>query len=369
MKVTLPFSLRFQQKATVHKVGARPGTLRIPEGAAAPAIQIVQYSETGVSKKTLKNIDELDVAQEGGVTWVDIKGIGNARTLQKIAERFSIHPLILEDMVNVPQLPKISVIDDSILWISRMVRQMENGEICREQLSIYSRKNTVLTIQEHASGVLNPVRERIDSGRGSIRTADAHYLAYCLIDTCVDALFPICSHFNEQIDILDGYILEDTSPQTLVAINEIKLGLSSLHRLIRPQRIALKNLIDNPKAPTDPSMDIYLQDVFDHTNQLTDLIEHQRDVSTNLLNTHLSVVGYRTNEVMKVLTIMASIFIPLTFIAGVYGMNFQRMPELSLPWGYPAALGLMGAVAVGMVTYFVRKGWLGWPSKNRNRFK
>ena len=340
-------------------IGARPGTLVFAEDAPAPRISVMRYTPEAVHAAAATTIEEIEPHRgAAGVLWVDIQGLGDPALLQAVADMFSIHPLALEDVVNAPQRPKTETYDEHQLYISRMVRLDDERKVHIEQVTLFFGSDYVLTFQERYGDVFDPVRNRVRQNLGPLRRAGADYLAYALIDTIIDHYYPVIDDISEALERLEEQVMRDPSNRTLGEINRMKGALLDLRRGVWPQRDAVNALVRGDSDFVSEPVRTYFRDTYDHTVQLSDVIETYRDINGGLFNTYLSVVSNRMNEVMKVLTIMASIFIPLTFLAGIYGMNFDSMPELHLPWMYPVLLGLMAIIALGMIVFFRRKGWL-----------
>ena len=341
-------------------VGARPGTLVIPTDAAPPRIDIIRYDAEHVTVQNDATVADVEAALgKGGMVWVDVESVGDEPTMRRLGEIFQIHPLALADVTNAPQRPKAEEYAKHLLLVARMASVNAELELDMEQVAIFVGDNYVVSFQEHPGDVLDPVRARIQEGKGAIRTAGPGYLAYALIDTIVDAYFPVVERLSERLELLEERVLGRPSARTLDHLNRVKTDLVVLRRGIWPQLEALNRLMRDKNKFLGEETPVYLRDTIDHAAQLVDVIDSHRELVNGLLNTYLSVVANRTNEVMKVLTIMSSIFIPLTFLAGIYGMNFDHMPELHRRSSYPILLGVMGAVAVVMLIYFRRKGWLG----------
>lgn len=343
-------------------VGARPGTLMVREGGEPTTMQVICYGPDGLDERTVATVAELDAAlaaAPGRTAWIDVHGLGDERLLWQLAERFGIHALALEDVVNVPQRPKVDSYDAQLLVVTRMVRLVGKGELESEQVSLVVDAERVITFQEHAGDVFDPVRIRLREAQGRIRGAGAGYLAYALIDTIVDGYYPVLDDLADRLLRLEASVVDRPGNRTLGRLNHIKSQLALLRRGLWPQREAIMRLVADggPAIPGDVTP--FLRDTLDHSTQLVEAVDSHRELVNGLLNTYLSVVGVRTNEVMKVLTIMASIFIPLTFLVGVYGMNFTHMPEVDEPSAFWVLMGLMAAIAVGMLVFFRRKGWLG----------
>jgi len=341
-------------------VGARPGTLMVDENRIPPRVAMIRVSADLVEESQVTDVEQLvGVADDRRTTWIDVQGLGDEPMLRRIGELFAIHPLALEDLVNAPQRPKAEAYADQLLLITRMARFEPGSGLDVEQVGVLIGPTWVLTFQEHHGDVLDPVRKRLREGKGPIRTAGPSYLAYALVDTIIDGYYPVIERISERLERLETRVIEQPTPRTLETLNRLKMLLVLLRRGLWPQRDALTQLIKEPSELVTDQVRIYLRDTYDHCAQLVDVIDSQRELVNGLMNTYLSVIGNRTNEVMKVLTIMASIFIPLTFVAGVYGMNFEHMPELHGRWSYPVVLALMALIAGILLVYFRRNGWLG----------
>lgn len=341
-------------------VGSRPGTLMIPEGALPPTIRIIDYGPDQVEEKEISELEELSLyAARDSVTWIDVQGLGDESVIRRIGEIFSLHALALEDAVNVPQRPKSESYERFQLFITRMTRYEPGSKVDVEQVSIFLGERFVLTLQERYGDIFDPVRSRIRAGLGPMRRSGPDYLVYALIDTVIDGYYPVLETMGEYLEELEGETLASAQPVHLRRIYDVKRELLELRRAIWPQREAINSLIRDEGPLVGETVRMYLRDCYDHAVQVIDVTETYRELTGTLMDLYLSAVSQRTNDVMKVLTVMASIFIPLTFLAGIYGMNFEHMPELSRPWAYPTLLGLMALVAGIMVTYFWRKGWIG----------
>lgn len=345
--------------------GSKPGTLMINAHAERPAIRVMKYGPGHLEESDVARVAELgNLLEENTVCWIDVQGLGDETVLRELAELFSIHPLALEDVVNVPQRPKVERFEKHTLCITRMAMVSE-GTIEREQVSLFVGSNFVLTFQERRGDVFDPVRVRIRQGGPLLRNSGPSYLAYALLDAVIDGYYPVMEEFGERLEGLEDEVVANPQPAILHEIHRAKRDLLALRRAIWPQREAINTMIrdENPLFPD--TVRVYLRDCYDHCVQIMDAVETYRELAGGLMDVYLSSVGNRQNEIMKVLTIMASIFIPLTFMAGIYGMNFEDMPELRVRWAYPLLLIAMAVVAVGMVLYFRRKGWLGGRSAER----
>lgn len=362
------FDIIFQKRHP--EVGARPGTLVIPEQSPAPRFKVIRYNADDVTHADIENVEQLrEHLVEGCITWVDVQGFGNPSLMQQIGDLFQLHPLMLEDIINAPQRPKVEEFGEQLLIIVRMVSVTTGAGIDMEQVSIVVGKNYVVTFQEKYGDILDPVRRRIGSGMGLMRKRGADYLAYAIADTIVDGYYPVLEEIGLRLEELEHQVIVNPTPDVLRTLNSLKNHLVNLRRGIWPQRDAVNQLVRGDHPSVDEEVRIYLRDTYDHCIQTSEVAEMYREMVTGLMNLYLSSVANRTNEVMKVLTIMASIFIPLTFLAGIYGMNFDHMPELHVWWAYPIIWFTMIAVAAGMLVYFRRLGWIGSqpPTEQRGR--
>jgi magnesium transporter len=280
---------------------------------------------------------------------------------------FNLHPLTQEDVVNVPQRPKVEDYENQLVIIAWMVMlnpDSDNDSFYKEQVSLILGKHYLLTVQEEPKyDCFGAVRDRIRTNKGIIRKQGADYLAYTLLDAIIDGFFPVLEEYGERIDELEDEVVVNPTRKTLEKIYQIRRELLTLRRAIWPQRDAINALIRDGSNLISPDVRIYLRDCYDHTIQVMDMVETYRELTSGLMDVYLSSVGNKMNEIMKLLTVISSIFIPLTFIAGVYGMNFNtekspwNMPELNWYWGYPLCLALMVAIAGGLVFFFWRRGW------------
>jgi magnesium transporter len=347
--------------------GSVPGTLRIEPDAPAPVIVLIDYNE---EKAVRLQIDQPEdcapYLDTESVSWVDVKGLGSEDVLQRLGHVFNLHPLVLEDVVNVPQRPKVEEYDDQILIVARMMVLKESGRgFYSEQVSFILGKHYLLTVQEEPEhDCFGMVRDRLRMNKGTIRKRGADYLAYTLLDAIVDGFFPILEVYGESIEDLEDEVVESPTRQTLEKIHKLKRELLTLRRSVWPLRDAINLLIrDTNTELVGDDVRIYLRDCYDHTVQVLDMVETYRELASSLMDVYLSSVSNRMNEIMKVLTVISTIFIPLTFVAGVYGMNFNpersplNMPELNWYWGYPACWAVMLGIALALVYYFKRKGW------------
>jgi magnesium transporter len=344
-----------------HRPGDMPGTLIVDADAPPPIIFLIDYNQTKVTRKQLNTPEECTpYLDRESVSWVDVQGLGSADILHRLGKVFGLHPLVLEDVVNVPERPKIEDYDDQLVIISRMVVPKER--VCgfySEQVSLVLGKHYLLTVQEEPEhDCLEGVRSRIQKGKGLIRSSGADYLAYALLDAIIDGFFPVLELYGDRIEELEEEVIIKPTPKTLQKIYKIKRELLQLRRAIWPQRDAINSLIREGNDLISDEVRIYLRDCYDHAVQVMDMVETYRELATGLMDVYLSAVSNKMNEVMKFLTVVSAIFIPLTFIVGVYGMNFEYMPELKWHWGYWVCWAVMVAIALGLIFFFWRKGWL-----------
>ena len=344
------------------KTGLPPGALVHvgDEPAAQTRISVVRYDEHDVQEEELPTDAGCPPIETGpGVNWVLVSGLGQVEVLEGLGERFGLHPLVLEDILNTGQRPKLEEYAEHIYIVAKLVRWNEDAAGLQvEQISVILGPNYVITFQESEAEVFGALRERIRLSGGRMRALGPDYLAYAVLDLIVDTYFVVLEHVGEEIDSLEGTLADEATPRSLQRIYEVKRELVVLRRAAWPLREAVGQLYRDDTPLVTDTVRVYLRDAYDHTVQVIETAEAIRDVVGGLVDLHMSTVSNRMNSVMHVLTIIATLFIPLTFIAGVYGMNFQHMPELALRWGYPAVLGVMLAVAVAMLWYFRRRRWL-----------
>jgi len=346
-------------------VGAAPGSVIVDPQAPRPTITIMAYGPDKLSEHPLTKVEEIkSYLNQWPVVWINVDGLGDAGVLQQLGDLFHLHRLALEDVVNVHQRAKVDQFQEQLFIVARMVTAVPHLE--SEQVSMFVGKNFVLTFQEGGPGdSFEPVRQRIRDGRGKIRETGADYLMYSLLDAIIDAYFPVLELYGERVDELEDAVLLLRQRDTLNRIHTVKTDLLTLRRAIWPLREAVNALQRDPTPLIEQDTRLYLRDCYDHTVQLIDLLEMYRELGSDLRDLYLSSISNRMNEIMKVLTIISTIFIPLNFIAGVYGMNFHHenspwnMPETTWYYGYPFALSLMALLSIGMLFFFRRKGWIG----------
>jgi len=349
-------------KKTSRKVGLPPGTLVQVEDKKTEKVKItiIDYDETQFQEKEARTVEEcFPFKDKPTVTWINIDDIHQVEIMEKIGTHFGIHPLVLEDIMHTAQRPKIEEFEDYIFVVVKMIYfDDKKNDIEAEQLSIILGPNFVISFQEKEGDVFDHVRERIRRNKGRIRKMKADYLAYALLDTIVDHYFIVLEKLGEKIEGMEEELVTNPTPETLQNIHTLKRELIFLRKSIWPLREVVNSLESGESALVLESTGIYLRDVYDHTIQVVDTVETFRDMVSGMLDIYLSSLSNKMNEVMKVLTIIATIFIPLTFVAGLYGMNFKYIPELEWHWGYFAVLFVMVIIGFGMVMYFRNKKWL-----------
>jgi magnesium transporter len=352
--------------------GSAPGTLVVQPDAAPPVMSLFAYGADELVQHAIAHVDEIRaVLGRLPVTWVDVVGIGDTQVISQLGELFEMHHLALADVVHTYQRSKVDEYDDHLFIVIRMAD--DDAQKTTEQLSIFVGKNYVLTFQEHAGDCFELVRKRLQKAHGRLRQGTADYLAYALLDAVIDSYFPILERFGESMDQLEVELMADPAPHMVLEIHELKRDLLAIRRIVWAQREMINSLLRSDSTLITARTATHLRDCYDHSVELLDIVESYREISSGFIEIFLSMLGIKTNEVMKVLTIIATIFIPLSFIASLYGMNFDtasspwNMPELKWSFGYPFALGLMGIVALALMLYFRARGWLGGRAQRRAR--
>jgi magnesium transporter len=344
------------------KAGLSPGTLvHIGEKRTEQVkITLMDYDEKQFQEKELDSIEEcFPCKDEPTVSWININGVHEVDIIEEMGKHFGVHPLVLEDIVHTGQRPKAEDFDDYVYMVLKMLYyDEEEHEVRAEQVSMILGSSFLISFQEQEGDVFEAVRERIRKGKGRIRKAGADYLAYALMDAIVDQYFIIMEIFGERIEAMDEELVENPTTRTLETIHNMKREMIYFRKQVWPLREVAGGLSRGEFSLVSEATVVYLRDVYDHTIQVIDTLESLRDVLGGMLDLYLSTVSNRMNEVMKVLTIIATIFMPLTFVAGIYGMNFKYMPELEWQWGYFMVWGIMIVVVAAMVVYFRKKAWL-----------
>lgn len=344
-------------------LGQPPGSLSTETTEGPVGIHLINFDTKGVEERHTQvgpgdAFPELLPEPEGGVRWINVVGVHNGEFLKELGRRFSVHPLMLEDVQHTDQRPKLQDSDGALFLVIRMISWNGEGRYLEtEQVSIFAQGRTVISFQERPGDVFDGLRERIRFGKGRIRRSTADYLVYTILDAVIDATFITVDELQVRIEETEDRILGAPSEGALQEVHQIRGDVVILRRAIWPLREMLqlpsKGANEYFREETLP----FIQDTYDHVLALVDAVDAERDRATGLFQLHSSVVGSSTNEVMRTLTIIATIFIPLTFVVGIYGMNFAYMPELQWRWGYPVVLGVMAIIAGGMIVYFRKKRW------------
>lgn len=352
---------------TYHPPGTPPGTLvgrkDIEQGVLT--LRLIDYTSSEFIDKELSSADECrSYLAKDSVTWIHLQGEMSSDTMTNIGAMFGLHPLALEDVLNKGQRPKVEEYDEQLFVIMSMPNNMDDSKII-EQVSVFLGENYVISFHSGSRDPFEPLRHRLRKKTGRIQSQKADYLLYCILDLVIDHGYPILEEFGEAIEVIEDKLLDSSIKQdTLAEIHHIRRELLLLRRSLWPQREIINSLMRDDHRLITQGTVVYFRDCYDHTIQIMDLIENYREMATSLIDVYLSSVSNRLNEIMRILTMIATIFIPLTFVVGLYGMNFSNpnspwaMPELHWYYGYPAVWGIMIAVVIGMIFYFRRKNWL-----------
>ncbi len=350
-------------KNNIKKAGLPPGTLVYTGQKKLESVKItvMDYDEQNFHEKQVTKIEDcFEYKTKPTVTWINIDGLHDVETIEKIGNQYDIHPLVLEDILHTGQRPKFEEAEQYIFVVLMMLRyDDENQSVIMEQVSLVLGENFVISFQEDIIGdVFEQIRDRIRNAKGKIRKMGPDYLMHALLDAIVDGYFIILEKFGDKIEILEDELVDNASQSTLKQIHYLKREMIFLRKSVWPLRELISSLERSESELIKESTTAYLRDLYDHTIQVIDTIESFRDMAAGMLDLYLSSMSNKMNEVMKVLTIITTIFIPLTFVAGIYGMNFDNMPELRWKYGYAAVLVIMLALFVGMIYYFKKKKWL-----------
>lgn len=345
--------------------GSIPGEFKAGANAVPTTVHIIKYNRPKIEEHDVQDASAIpSLLSDDSITWVNVIGLGDVKALKQLGQAFHLHRLAIEDVANVHQRPKVEEYEDHLFVVLKMISYATKTQhLDSEQVSLFFGKNYVLTFQERVGDCFDPVRERLRQAKGRIRELGADYLAYALIDSAVDAYFPIVDVYGERMERLDELLSAGHPGNFMGVLHNTRGDLMFLRRAIRPLRDELMRLVrDSHPLITDETV-IYLRDCYDHGYQLIDLLDNYREMCSDLRDYYLSIVNNRMNEIMKVLTITGTIFIPLSFIAGLYGMNFNQelpgnMPELNWSYGYVYALLLMAGLAAGLIYFVWSKGWL-----------
>lgn len=347
-------------EALQNATGAPPGTLVYHGKTTEEKVKItlIQYNETIFQEKDYYDLSEcLDTVIPGTVKWINIDGIHRVELIEAIGKRFGIHPLTMEDIVNTNQRAKFEDYDSYVVSIMKMIYY--DTEIHSEQLSVVLMDGLVISFQEvHGGDAFDMIRNRLRQGKGRVRKMGADYLAYALLDAVVDCYFNVLEKIGDRIEDIEDELVDEPSKDVLKQIHHLKREMIFLRKAVWPMRELINNLERSETELIKPTTDVYLRDLHDHVIRVIDTVETFRDLLSGMMDIYLSSVSNRMNEVMKVLTIITTIFVPITFIVGVYGMNFDEMPELHSKWGYPITWASIVITVGSLLYYFRRKKWL-----------
>jgi magnesium transporter len=343
------------------KSGLPPGTLvHIGDKSGREIrVTVTDYGESLFEEKGIKAFEECFHNSDPSVTsWINVEGLHEVEVIRQFGECRELHPLVLEDILNTDQRPKIEDYGEYLYIVMKVFRTGVSGDVSTEQVSIILGTNFVISFQEGIDGdFFASVRDRIRSGKGKLRSMGADFLTYCLMDSIVDNYFAVLEGCEDKIESLEEEVVSDPSPETVRKLYKLKREMIFLRKGVWPLREVLASMTRRESKLISDSVGIYLRDVYDHVIQVIDIIEVSRDMLAGMLDIYLSSMSNRLNEIMKFLTLIATIFMPISFLASLWGMNFKSMPELGLSWGYPMALGIMFSVAFALVVWFRKKHW------------
>lgn len=344
-------------------LGQAPGSLTYtdPPPAHEVVLHMLDYTADEFEERDLEHpMDAFAFKDRASVTWLNMDGVHRVDLVQQLGQHFGIHPLVLEDVVHPWQRPKVEIYDTYIYVTLKMITYNKDEQALKvEQISIVFGEGWLLSFQELPGDVFEPVRQRLRNAQGRIRSREAGYLGYALIDTIIDHYFLVLEQISERAEAFEEQLLHDTEDHLQQGINNLRRELIGMRRHVWPVRELVSQLERSETVLVAQDTRLFLRDAYDHAVQTIDLVESLRDVLSGLMDLYMTSLSNRMNEVMKVLTVMGSIFIPLTFLAGIYGMNFAYMPELQWPWAYPVLMALMAGTALGLLWYFRRKRWIG----------
>jgi magnesium transporter len=358
---------QFRKSKPGSAAGIEPHDLPAPPLlAGATRITCIDYSPERCEQQEVQDLAGFigrHRPEWSAVRWINVDGLSELGVVRAIAEKYRLHPLAIEDLLHVPQRPKVHAYEEAGGYQARLfviVRMLElrEGQLLSEQVSLFVGHRTVITFQETPGDIWDPIRQRLKTGGSRLRAADASFLAYSLIDAVVDQAFPILEHFGDRLELLEDVVLQRPTPESFQEIHRLKRELLLLRRAMWPTREVVQRLAREPHECFSQQTQTYIRDVYDHAVQIIDILETYREMASGLTETYMTAMSNRMSEIMKVLTVIGTIFIPLTFLAGVYGMNFHHFPELEWVWGYPAFWGICLATVVTMVAWFRRRGWL-----------
>jgi len=364
--------IRYHKRKEHIEVGSIPGSINIPDGALQPVISVYSYNTDELVQSEGKTMDVI-LKQfkkcDNHTHWIEVKGLGDVKLIEEMGAHLNINPLVLEDIVNVHQRPKFDEYDDYVFCTSRIIRFNEEHELVNCQFSALVKENIIISFEETHDEYFEPVKTRLKAGKGAIRTAGPGYMCYALIDTILDNYFVLLAKVGDMLDDTEDHLYSSPDKSVMYSAQALKRVLIITRRASWPERDKINDMIRTDSPLIKEEVKVYLKDAYDHCIQIMDLVESYKEITSSIIDLYLSMVSNRMNEIMKVLTIISVIFIPLTFIAGIYGMNFSRvdpvsnkvmpanMPELYSAHGYVYALGGMLLIAVIQVIVFWKKGW------------
>lgn len=348
--------------AVSQKTGMPPGSLvYVGDGENGPTqITLTDFTHERIDRKNIDSIEEIAAYRNtDSVTWISVVGLSDTEMIGKIGDFFGIHPLFLEDVLSNHQRPKLEESDEYLyLVLKHIALENEPFEVSYEQINIFIFDKVVLTFRERSNDLFEPIYKHLEDPKRKLRNSGPDYLAYAIVDLIVDMNFPLLDSLDELCDVIEDELMEAPEPKTLIKIQEAKKELITIRKSISPLREILSALMRSDSLLIHKDTHIYFRDIYDHAIHIIEEIESYRDILTGLLDIYISSVSNRLNEIMKVLTAFASIFIPITFLSSVYGMNFKYMPELDWKWGYPALWGVFILFSVLSLSYFKRKKWI-----------
>lgn len=328
------------------------------ESNAKVILELISYNEnTFVQKDNIPVDSLLDQCDMSLVNWINVDGLTDKDLIQKVANKFNLHYLLVEDVLNVDHQPKMDEYDDHIFFTMKMLYRLDSNSIDYEHISFVLGKNYLLSFQEKEGDIFSTIRARIKQESGVMRKRGADYLMYRLIDTIVDSYYAILENIGHKVEAIEENLSNNPSVKDFQQIQKLRKEFIYLRKVVYPLREALNKIVKNENGCIDERNEKYFSDVYDHVIHLIDSLDTYKDVTSTMMDLYMNTINYKMNEVMKLLTVITTIFIPLSFIASVYGMNFEHMPELTWKYGYYMVLGLMGAIFILMIVYFKHKKW------------
>lgn len=343
------------------KIGKAPGTITYlgHREKSESSVHVFNYSQNEINEDYPTTLEEvLNYKNSDAIAWIDVVGLSDEAFIEELGMKFGLNPLLLEDAINTQQRPKIDEYESYIFGVFKMLYLSETNELVKEHVALVLFEKCVLVFQEVKEDVFQGVRDRLTSGLGRLRSRSSDYLFFALLDAIIDNYFVVLENINNRMDVLEEEVYNDPTPDVAHKIQQLKKEILKVRRYIFPVRELVSRLIDSESHLISKDTKLFLRDAHDHCTEINENLQVYREMSMSLMEMYMSNMSNKMNEVMKVLTIMASIFIPLTFVAGVYGMNFKNMPELETENGYFVVWGVMIVLFIGMMVYFKRKGWL-----------